>query len=510
MRVEGTGICDRLRAVGAAFEADGVAVPPLEGKLLRPALALALVPPPLRSALDDGFWAGALAIQMVHEASLLHDDILDEAETRRGTGTVVARQGVGPALVLGDRYLTGAYRAAAGAGDAAFLRVFIEAVERTVAGEVAQERARGRALSEADYRRVIRGKSGELFGAAAVLAAARCGAGTEAARALGCGAGALYQMVDDFLDYCPRAATGKEPFQDYRQRKYTFVLREAGVADFTRPTEAVHRALFTPGAGGRSAMERALERLRMERDRLTARGEVVFGHESGFAVLLAAWVAAAEAGFRVEVEAWSEAAEVRNGVATRPGGVAAARATEPSGERRRRRGPVGHAPAPEAWVADAARALGGPEAWAAYFGRHSKSFRFASLLLPSGPRADVQGVYAFCRFTDDLVDEAGAASGAVMRRAHAAALSDAAVRPPDPEVRARLEAWGELCQAAYQGTRTGVPLLDTVLGRMRAEGVPFQYVGDLLAGVAMDLEPTTYPTWAELEVYTYRVASVVG
>ena len=66
--------------------------------------------------LDERFWFGALAIEMVHEASLLHDDILDEAPQRRGKPTMAAAAGVGPALVLGDHLLTGAYRAAAATG----------------------------------------------------------------------------------------------------------------------------------------------------------------------------------------------------------------------------------------------------------------------------------------------------------------------------------------------------------------------------------------------------------
>ncbi|MGD8321524.1 MAG: polyprenyl synthetase family protein, partial [Gemmatimonadota bacterium] len=159
---------ERLRGLG-------VAVPPVEGKLLRPLVAYALVPPERRGALDARFWCGALAVQMVHEASLLHDDILDEAGERRGEETLVARAGVGPALVLGDHYLTGAYRAAAETEAPGFLACFIRAVERTVAGEIAQERNAGQRLDMGAYLDVVRGKSGELFGAAACLGGAVIG-----------------------------------------------------------------------------------------------------------------------------------------------------------------------------------------------------------------------------------------------------------------------------------------------------------------------------------------------
>ncbi len=468
-----SAIQTRLGRVAEALRASGIPVPAPEGKLLRPTVAAALVPNRDRAGLDDGFWQGALAIQMVHEASLLHDDILDAAATRRGEETLVARRGIGPALVLGDHYLTASYRVAAEAGSSLFLSHFIEAVERTVAGEVAQERSSGTVLDEEDYQAIIRGKSGELFGAAAVLAASRCSAvDAEAARALGCEIGALYQMVDDFLDYCPAADTGKPPFQDYRQRKHTFVLREAGVREFGLSDEEVRARLFEPRADGRSPMWMCLARLDSLRIELVARCRDVFGHADGLADLLDGWVRVARTGLEAEVAA-EEAGEA----------VGVAAPLPPRGE------PSLGKVSPEAVVAESARALGTPQEWGAYFGRHSKSFRFASLLFPAAARADVEGVYAFCRFTDDLVDEA---------------------EVPVTEARARLEAWRGLARAAYDGAAVSIPLLDSVMMQMRESGTPFHYADDLLTGVGMDLEPADCSTLAELEVYTYRVASVVG
>jgi phytoene synthase len=140
-------------------------------------------------------------------------------------------------------------------------------------------------------------------------------------------------------------------------------------------------------------------------------------------------------------------------------------------------------------VTRAARALGSEAAWPGYFGHHSKSFRFSAWLFPKSERRSIAGVYAFCRFTDDLVDETEA---------------DVFV------ARARVEAWRALSRAAYEGARTGVPLLDVVMGRMAERGAPFHYIDDLLDGVTMDLEPLNFETLEELSVYTYRVAGVVG
>ena len=153
----------RLRDLAHGWAEEGLPRPALDGKLLRPLVAFLIVPARLRDRLDHRFWSGALALEMVHEASLLHDDILDDAPERRGRPTMAAAAGVGPALVLGDHLLTGAYRAAAATDSPDFLQVFTRSVERTVAGEIAQERSQGEVLDEAEYRRIITGKSGELF-----------------------------------------------------------------------------------------------------------------------------------------------------------------------------------------------------------------------------------------------------------------------------------------------------------------------------------------------------------
>ena len=452
-----------LERAAAELRGQGVPVPPMEGKVLRPLVAYALVPPGLRDGLDGRFWAGALAVQMVHEASLLHDDILDHASERRGRETLVSRSGVGPALVLGDHYLTGAYRAAAAAGAPSFLDCFIRAVERTVAGEVAQERSAGRALSRDEYIEIVTGKSGELFGAATCLGGALFGLPSHADRvALGCELGALYQQVDDLLDYCPAASTGKPPLQDYRQRKWTWILELSGLGGFGEADAVVLRRIFHGVGGQPSPARRALAELGERSAALLERVARLAPGDRVVAAVLAGWLAAATEGV--------EAQEAALGASPR---------------RRARHSPH------EAHVADLARSLGGPEAWPAYFGRHARTFRFAARLFPPEPARLISGVYAYCRFTDDLVD--GPADGA---------------RPP--VVQARLESWAELSRSAFEGHATGIPLLDVVLGEAGGRGVSWRYPDALLAGVAMDLTRFRYPDWSALEEYTFGVAGSVG
>lgn len=454
-----------LQAAAEPLRARGIPVGELDGKLLRPLVAYALVPPALRGELDQRFWSGALAVQMAHEASLLHDDILDEAKERRGRATLVARSGVGPALVLGDHLLTGAYRAAVAAGSREFLSCFIEAVERTVAGEVAQERSAGRVLSDAEYGEIVAGKSGALVGAATCVGGAVLALGDHDERVrLGRDLGAVYQQVDDLLDYCPAADTGKPPLQDYRQRKWTWVLGLAGVVRFDLPDAELMDALFATGPRGSSAARRAVAELRARRDDLVRRARALSPGDTLVAYVLDSWVEAAERAVRAQEKAL--------GVAV----LELARATSPS---------------PEAHVASLARSVGGPQAWPTYFGRHARTFRFASRLFPAEQAGLVAGVYAFCRFTDDLVDAPGDAV-------------------PAHVLEEWLEAWGQMARAAFEGHPTGVPMLDVVLGEAGRRGVSWRYPDALVAGVSMDLTRTRYPDWATLEEYTFGVAGAVG
>ena len=453
-------VLESLRRAAARFPDEGLPKPALDGKVLRPLTAYLSVPPHRRPELDDRFWMGLLAVEMVHEASLLHDDILDEAPERRGRPTVAAASGVGPALVLGDHLLTAAYRVAAAVDSCEFLEAFVRSAERTVAGEIAQEGSQGRILSEEEYRRIISNKSGELFGAAFTLAPVLLELGCpEAVGALGTRLGCLYQMADDFLDYCPGADRGKVPLQDYRQQKWTWPLGLLDVKDFQAPQEEVLLGLFRrPGDGGPAPLERGVALMEEEligvlRD-LGREGMSTAELEE----LVMGWI------HQLRQVARDEA--------------------------------VRFSPAPvDAWdprthLASAARSLGSPHGRLAYFGRHAKSFRFAARLFPAGALEKVAGVYAFCRFTDDLVDEGGGQDPFVLEL--------------------RLAEWLRMAREAYVGRRTGVGLLDDVLGEMGRVGVPFRYAEELVEGVRMDLLPRRYETLHDLRVYSFRVASVVG
>lgn len=453
-------VLQHLREAVQSFQDEGFPRPALDGKILRPLTAYLTVPASRRSELDLRFWMGLLAVEMVHEASLLHDDILDEAPERRGRPTLVAAAGVGSALVQGDHLLTAAYRAAAATGSCEFLHAFTRSVERTVAGEIAQEQSQGRILAEEEYRKVITNKSGELFGSAFALAPTLLGIGCSGkVAALGTRLGCLYQMADDFLDYCPGADRGKVPLQDYRQRKWTWPLGLVGATGFHASGEEILRRLsLRPKDGGLAPLEEGVILMERELLALTQDLEMEGLETSPLDDLLAAWMRQLREAALNEVERYQPATDHHRDL--------------------------------RASLAMAAEPLAGTKDRLANFGGHAKSFRFAARLFPARVLERVAGVYAFCRFTDDLVDEA--------RGRDAAHLS------------LMLDEWLGMAREAHSGRRTGVALLDDIIGDMSHSGVPFRYVEELVEGVRMDLFPRRFESLQDLRVYSFRVASVVG
>ena len=133
-------------------------------------------------------------------------------------------------------------------------------------------------------------------------------------------------------------------------------------------------------------------------------------------------------------------------------------------------------------------ALGELTAPRAYMARHSRSFRFATAFMSSREREQLERVYAWCRYTDDLAD-----SGA--------AQADASER---------LEAWLLLSRRAYSGESSGIAVVDRVMAEMADARVPFTYAEELVAGMRSDLDFRLFVDKDSLRVYTHRVAGVVG
>ena len=139
----------------------------------------------------------AASLEMLHTATLIHDDLIDGARKRRGRKTLHTTSAANVAVLGGDYLLAGSLSLAASLGKAQIVAIVADALARLCEGEIAET------FGRADYYRNIADKTGVLFEAACTLACAAAGAGRQETRALknfGLKFGTAYQMADDAAD----------------------------------------------------------------------------------------------------------------------------------------------------------------------------------------------------------------------------------------------------------------------------------------------------------------------
>lgn len=198
------------------------------GKLLRPALCL-LVARALGGVEPRQVRLGA-ALELIHTATLIHDDLIDDADTRRGRPTAHVRHGNTTAVLLGDFFYTRAFTLVAGLGDIALVARLCAATNAVCEGELHQQMAaRDAALDEAEYRRIAYGKTAALTELAGWYGALAGGeAERAAAAAFGRDLGLAFQIVDDCLDLVGDAARlGKAPANDLARGRVTLPIIRA-------------------------------------------------------------------------------------------------------------------------------------------------------------------------------------------------------------------------------------------------------------------------------------------
>ena len=205
------------------------------GKRIRPALLL------LGSRLCGyrGERAILLAsvVEFIHTATLLHDDIIDEATVRRGRRSVNSRWGNDITVLLGDFLYTKSMAMALSQDNLPILRLLSDVTLRMIEGEILEiERNGNLDATEADHLDIIRRKTADLFAACLRIGAILGAVGEErerAAASYGSNLGVCFQMVDDLLDFTAEEKTlGKPVANDLREGKVTlpmiFLLRKAG------------------------------------------------------------------------------------------------------------------------------------------------------------------------------------------------------------------------------------------------------------------------------------------
>ncbi len=203
----------------------------------------------------------AIALELIHNATLLHDDIIDAGALRRGKPSAFARFGLGPSLVAGDYLFSRAFELC-GRFDEHLVRMAAQACIQLTEGEVMEGRFRNNvAVTLKDYQAVIKRKTASLFWSGGRVAADLAGAPAtmiDAMGDLGTAVGFAFQMVDDLLDVTgPEAKTGKPVGSDLRAGIPSLPL----VLGIQREPEL--KKLLRNGEGMQGAgFDRALELLR--------------------------------------------------------------------------------------------------------------------------------------------------------------------------------------------------------------------------------------------------------
>jgi geranylgeranyl pyrophosphate synthase len=250
---------------GELLGEDAAATLEAGGKRLRPMLVLLCAGPERSSQAVRA----AAAIELVHMATLVHDDVLDEAPLRRGLPTVAASSGRERAVATGDLLFSRAFALLSAADDARSLALLADASVALARGELAQRRdAFDLAVSEERYLERCRLKTARLFECACLL-----GRDGEGLREFGAGVGLAFQLLDDVLDVSgPPERTGKARGTDLLDGTVTLPLIEAAKSDPTL-REVDLPALDAAAAEtlcDRIAATGALERVRAHALRLVA------------------------------------------------------------------------------------------------------------------------------------------------------------------------------------------------------------------------------------------------
>ena len=192
----------------------------------------------------------SVVTEYMHNATLLHDDVVDGGMVRRGKPAANVVYGNSVSILVGDFLFARASQLMTEDGDLDVLGIYARTLVSLSEGEVLQlMKSADRNISEEEYLRVVYHKTASLIAAATETGAVLAGAGPPVRRKMfeyGRSVGIAFQLVDDILDYVgSEKELGKRPLQDLREGKITLplihALREAGMADRERAAEILGR-----------------------------------------------------------------------------------------------------------------------------------------------------------------------------------------------------------------------------------------------------------------------------
>lgn len=196
------------------------------GKRIRPLMTVLMAA--AFGASDNSVYETGAAIELLHGATLMHDDVMDSAALRRGSPSAHAVFGENRSILAGDVLLAACMRIVLRTRNFEIIESVAQASQKTAAGQVDEiNNLRNPNLSYEDYLRIITGKTAWLIRSACEVGALHAGAApkmVEAAARYGLEMGIAFQLVDDALDIAPQSKTGKPTGGDLREGKVTPLL----------------------------------------------------------------------------------------------------------------------------------------------------------------------------------------------------------------------------------------------------------------------------------------------
>ena len=253
------------------------------GKRMRPMLILLMARN--YGAVTDSTLNAAVGLELLHTASLVHDDVVDESGERRGQASLNATYNNKVAVLVGDYLLSTALLLVAYTGNKQIVQYLAELGRTLASGEILQlSNIRSQGISEDVYYQVIRQKTAALFEACCAIGALSAGAaeaGIVAAKEFGCNLGMIFQIRDDIFDYFESADIGKPTGNDMAEGKLTlpviYALNTVGdeamfalarkVKEGTVTADEIAVLVdFTKKNGGIEYARRRMDELRMQCD----------------------------------------------------------------------------------------------------------------------------------------------------------------------------------------------------------------------------------------------------
>ncbi len=206
------------------------------GKRLRPMLTLAAAR--MCGYEGDNHVKLAATVEFIHTATLLHDDVVDESEKRRGRPTANLLWDNKSSVLVGDYLFARSFQLMTETNNIRVLHILSDAAATIAEGEVLQmTAAQDLRTTEDIYLQVVRGKTAALFSAATEVGGVIADMNEAQIKALfdyGDALGIAFQIVDDLLDYWGSDATGKNVGDDFRERKLTLpVIKAVALGDDT-------------------------------------------------------------------------------------------------------------------------------------------------------------------------------------------------------------------------------------------------------------------------------------